>query len=80
MTDKHLMERAGAAAGYEIQNCGDGTLCNITLDKEGWNPLEDQSDAERLDTDMKMGAKDLDTVAGRRALVEAAVDCCVKED
>ena len=80
MDDLLLMERAGAAAGYELQTCEGGQLCNLTLNKEGWDPLHDQADAERLAMDMRMGAVDLDKPSGRRALVRTAVDCCVRED
>ena len=80
MTDSELIERAGAAAGYELINHGDGTFCNLTLGRECWNPLVYQDDAERLALDMRMGAIDLDKPSGRRALVRAAVDCCIGED
>lgn len=80
MDDSLLIAQAGAAAGYELVNDSDGTYCNLTLGKEGWDPLHDQDDAERLNKDMKMGATDLNSPGGRRQLVEAAMDCCIRED
>lgn len=80
MTDSLIIAQAGAVAGYELVNNGDGTYCNLTLGRECWNPLVYQADAERLAMDIRMGAIDLDKPSGRRALVRAAVDCCIRED
>lgn len=78
MTHAQLMARAGAAAGYQLINNGNGRFANVTLDRDCWNPLIVQADAEQLAVDMNMTAAHLDTPQGRRDLVEAVVDCCVR--
>lgn len=80
MTHAQLIARAGAAAGYQLIDNGDGRFANVTLGRDCWNPLIVQADAEQLAIDMNTNAADLDTPQGRRDLVEAAVHCSVRSN
>lgn len=80
MNDEQLLERAGAAAGYQLINEGNGQFTNLTLERDTWNPLCDQADAERLAVDIEAEPRGLAAPQARRSLVEAAAEHCIQTD
>lgn len=80
MNDEQLIERAGAIAGYQLINEGNGRFTNLTLEQDDWNPLRDQADAEHLALSIGAEPQGLAAQQARRSLVEFAAERCRDTD